>query len=304
MQNIINFYYRIKPEKIINRQNNYFFYLNNLLYNLTPYYKPPEEIEEIYKLNQTLSKYRIHKIIPNKDNSPLTPINNNQYILLQINVKEQKKISLAEINYLSNLKISSDKLIRSNWYRLWIKKIDYFEQQINQMGKQYPYLVDSFNYFIGLAENAISYLKTTLDEYKPEPIDVPKISHDRLRLNDTSYDFYHPLNIILDHKSRDLAEYIKNSFFNNNFNIIEELTTYFNYNYYSHYGMRLLVARILYPSFYFDLYEQVITNQIKEYKLTNITSQISNYELYLKDIFLLLKKYYNLEDIDWILRKK
>ena len=133
--------------------------------------------------------------------------------------------------------------------------------------------------------------------------DIGVISHDIINIDDTIYSLYNPLNIIIDHKARDLAEYIKNSFFNDNFSIFEELDEYFRYNYFSFYGMNLLVARILYPSFYFDRYDEIVNEKIQESSILKITSRIDEYEKYLQDVFNYLKKYYNIKDIEWIMKK-
>ena len=63
-----------------------------------------------------------------------------------------------------------------------------------------------------MAENAISYINNTISNLKMEKSDVGVLSHDRFKLDDTVYSLYDPQNIIIDHKARDLAEYIKISF--------------------------------------------------------------------------------------------
>ena len=71
-------------------------------------------------------------------------------------------------------------------------------------------------------------------------------------------------------------------------------------NYYSPYGIRLLFARVLYPSYYFDLYELIIQNKVKESEILTITSNSSKYEVYLKNIFYYLSKFYNIPEIEWL----
>ena len=93
------------------------------------------------------------------------------------------------------------------------------------------------------------------------------------------------------------------SFFIDNFSIFEELDEYFKYNYFSFYGMNLLVARILYPSFYFDKYDEIVNEEAQESSILKITSRIDEYEKYLQDIFSYLKKYYNIKDVGWIMKR-
>lgn len=304
MKNNIMYYYNLRIDNITQNNNNYYFTINNDNYCFTIYTRDIKESNEIYKLNKYMlsSNILVHEIIPNKDNYVVTIINNIPYILYKIYINKNKKLNINELTYLSNYTYQVDKILtRNNWNILWSNKIDYFEYQINQMGKKYPILVDTFAYFTGLAENAISYVKYTTLETQMETSDNPVISH--RKINNTIESLYNPLNIILDHKSRDIAEYIKLSFLNKNTNIYQELDSYFISNYYSEYGLRLLYARIIYPSFYFDMYEQIIQGLRKESDLLNIVSLLDDYELYLKEMYYYLKKYHNIPEIDWITKK-
>lgn len=304
MKNNIMYYYNLRIDNITQNNNNYYFTINNDNYCFTIYTRDIKESNEIYKLNKYMlsSNILVHEIIPNKDNYVVTIINNIPYILYKKYINKNKKLTINELTYLSNYTYQVDKILtRNNWNILWSNKIDYFEYQINQMGKKYPILVDTFAYFTGLAENAISYVKYTTLETQIETSDNPVISH--RKINNTTQSLYNPLNIILDHKSRDIAEYIKLSFLNKNTNIYQELDSYFSNNYYSEYGLRLLYARIIYPSFYFDMYEQIIQGLRKESDLLNIVSLLDDYELYLKEMYYYLKKYHNIPEIDWITKK-
>lgn len=304
MKNNIMYYYNLRIDNITQNNNNYYFTINNDNYCFTIYTRDIKESNEIYKLNKYMlsSNILVHEIIPNKDNYVVTIINNIPYILYKIYINKNKKLTINELTYLSNYTYQVDKILtRNNWNILWSNKIDYFEYQINQMGKKYPILVDTFAYFTGLAENAISYVKYTTLETQMETSDNPVISH--RKINNNIEPLYNPLNIILDHKSRDIAEYIKLSFLNKNTNIYQELDSYFSSNYYSEYGLRLLYARIIYPSFYFDMYEQIIQGLRKESDLLNIVSLLDDYELYLKEMYYYLKKYHNIPEIDWITKK-
>ena len=301
MKNVINYYYNLNPNKIKKIFNYYYFYLNNELYYFIIYTRKQEDINAIYNFNQELVKKNIlvNEIINNKNNTIITIVNKIPYILVKIQINQNKDITLSEINYLSNILIRyPDNLMRSNWANLWITKIDYLEYQLEQNNLKYPLLRDSFNYFVGLAENAISYLNNTVSTLKPEKTDIGVISHNTILIDDSAYSLYNPLNIIIDHKSRDIAEYIKISFFKDNYKIFDELDEYFKHNYYSFYGINLLISRILYPSFYFELYDNIINKEKNESELLKITSRINEYENYLEEIFNYFHKYYNIKDIN------
>ena len=301
MKEIINYYYNLNPKQINKITDYYYFYINNELYYFTTYTRKIEDINSIYEYNKQMlnNNILVNEIIPNKDINPLTYINQKPYILMKILININKPTNLPEINYISNKIIPyQDKIMRSNWINLWTNKLDYLEYHHEQNKKKYPLLNQSFNYFIGLTENAISYLNNITNKLTKEKSDIGVTSHNYI--NNTIYSLYNPLNIIIDHKSRDIAEYIKLSFFNDNYNIFEELDEYFKHNYFSQYGITLLIARILYPSFYFDTYDKIINNLENESSILKITSRITEYEKYLNDILTYFHKYYNIKDIEWI----
>jgi len=306
MKNNIMYYYKLHIDNIYQKNNYYYFDINNERYKFVIYTRDIKEQQAIYDLNKKMimSNIIIHEIIPNKDNYIVTIINNIPYILYKIAINTKKDISLQELTHLSNYNFEyKDELKRDNWNELWSKKIDYLEYQINQTGKKHPILVDSFSYFVGLAENAISYIKNTTLEIKKEQSDIGVISHRKIKKEDNLNCVYDPLNIVIDHKSRDLSEYIKLSFLNNNKNIFKELEIHFSNNYFSQYGIRLLFGRILYPSFYFDMYDEIILNLINESEILNITNRIEEYEEYLRNIYYYLRKYYNIPEVEWLTRK-
>lgn len=298
MKNIIEFYYNIRIDEIHNKDDYYFFVLNKNHYIFKPYFDDIDKTLDIYKLNRLLSeRTNIDNIILNRYGNPITKVNNSFYVLILSN--NRNNFTLADISNMANVSDINnqplDKLERNNWEILWANKIDYFEMQVHENAKKYPLIRESFDYFIGLSENAISYLVNTKREVSPTIYDMKVISHNSL---DNS--LYDPSNIILDHKARDVAEYIKMSFFNNNLNIFKELEEYFHYNYYSIYGIRVLFARILYPSFYFDLYDGIISGKNDEKQLNMIIDKINDYEIYLYNVYLFLKRFYDIPMVDWL----
>ena len=300
MKNIINYFYNLNITELTNKDNIYSFYDNDELYHFYIYTNNIKNIDLTKDIDDSLKKDTlIHEIIINKDNSIITYYNNIPYILCKINININKPITLGEINYLSSKVISTNsKITYHSWQDLWSIKMDYLEKVINENGKKYPIIVDSFNYFIGMAENAISYYNNLSNKEVDNNSLV--ISHRIININDTVYAIYDPVNIIIDHKARDIAEYIKYSFFSNNSNIFKELNIYFKYNYYTKDDVVLLLARVLYPSFYFNMYEDIMINSKEEKIITNITSKLDKYELYLARVFKYFNNFYNLPVPEWL----
>ncbi len=300
MKNIINYFYNLNITELTNKDNIYSFYDNDELYYFYIYNNNIKNINLTKDIDDSLKKDTlIHEIIINKDNSIITYYNNIPYILCKINININKPITLGEINYLSSkVIITNSKITYHSWQDLWSIKMDYLEKVINENGKKYPIIVDSFNYFVGMAENAISYYNNLSNKEVDNNSLV--ISHRIININDTVYAIYDPVNIIIDHKARDIAEYIKCSFFSDNINIFKELNVYFKYNYYTKDDVVMLLARVLYPSFYFNMYEDIMINSKEEKIITNITSKLDKYELYLARVFKYFNNFYNLPVPEWL----
>ena len=170
MKNTINYFYNLYPNNINKSNNIYSFNIDDINYLFRPYDRNSSEEKAIYDLNKKINNiYNYYKIVLNKDNTTLTNVDGNFYILIQLENQEylQKNIHLEDIYKFSNINIYYDKvLVRGDWTKLLSEKIDYLEYQLSHIGKKYPLLVDSFSYFIGMAENAISYIKNIKLLYK------------------------------------------------------------------------------------------------------------------------------------------
>ena len=236
MENIIEYYYNIKIDTITNKDKNYILKVKNNTLVLKEIYDT-NNINTIYNLSNNLN---INTIIPNKESSLFTNINNKLYSLILI--KRISIITLSNISNLSNINMNLISVLeRNNWETLWANRIDFIEEYVSQNINKYPLIRESSDYFIGLSENAISYLVNTKREVpKNNYLDKKVISH--ISLSNSLYD---PFNIIFDHKSRDIAEYIKYSFFTNNINIYRQLDEYFKHNNYPEYYIPIFILILL-----------------------------------------------------------
>lgn len=306
MKNTINYYYNIIIDNFIKTDNDYYFYLNNEEYHLIIFNRPYEDIEPIYNLNMQMKKRGclVHEIILNKDKQAVTIVNDNPYVLIKLCKYKNDRVFLNDINYIQNMtkNIQSDKsLLRVNWVKMWTQKIDYYEYQISQLGKKYPILCDSLSYFIGLGENAISYI---INNQIQDDNSYPVVSHKRIRVTDGSIDFYNPLNFVVDSRVRDIAEYIKNCFYNNTFNFYE-IKSFFQISNFSKNEYILLFSRLLFPTFYFDMYDEIINNNYSEEKILDIIDKTYEYEELLFSIykFIVYEKKVQIEPIEWIIKE-
>ena len=172
MNNFIEYFYNMKIDKIIYNDKYYSFLYNNYFYRL---YIVDDNvyINNVVSINkEMLNNTLVSEIIANKDKEYISYYNGYMYVLIKIYVNVNKRVTMEEISALSN-SLYRDKM-SVNWGILWEKKIDYLEDLIGENGKKYPLIVDSFNYFVGLAENAISYYKEKIHKYWKDQYDNQK----------------------------------------------------------------------------------------------------------------------------------
>ena len=293
MKNTINYYYNLIPNNIHQIDDIYNLYINDKLYIFMPYYGNINNLNTIYNYLISMNIY-CHEIIYNKQNSIITFINEKPYILLKVYYNDLTQINIQNIlSY--NLLIETDK--SCNWYNLWCQKLDYYEYQLSEFGKKYPLIRDSFSYYNGLCETAISLLNNL--DLKKSPL---YINHQRITKNMNLVDFYNPLNLVMDIRIRDICEYFKIKFFENE-NIIEEVNNYLYTSKLNYTEMALFFIRLLYPSYYFDTYDNIIQGKIKEDKINKYIEKIPNYEQFLKKIYFIINNnFYQLPEIEWIIK--
>ncbi len=294
MKNAINYYYNLYPDNIHQTDKGYYFFINTTRYFIVKYLDNPKDAAKIYNITiQLLNKHLyVHPIVLNNQNQIITYINNEPYILM-ITIYYQNKINLNDIIYFSST-IALDYKQTPNWGILWSEKNDYLEYQISMLGQNHPLLRESFSYYIGLGETAIQLVNTI------NTSNLPLIyAHKRLKKTDKQFDLYNPLNLTIDFQVRDIAEYLKNKFFNNE-NIEPELIYYLNNAKLSISEYLLLLARLIYPTYYFDLYEEIITNRKNEQEIKKIITKTEEYEQLLKKIYHYYKTFIPIETIDWL----
>lgn len=293
MKNVINYYYNISIEKIYQNEKGFYFDYKHSRYFLVLFEDELSSLQNIYNLHNEILKTKtyIHQIIINKDSQIITFVNGNPYILLKT-VYYDYPISLNEITSFSNIILNSNEIFKQK--KLWEDKNDHLEYQIKQLKNRYPLIKESFNYFLGLAETSIQLLNEIGNQKY-----YTTIAHKRINFNDSALELYNPLNLIIDTKVRDIAEYLKSKFFNDN-TIEQEIKEIFkNYNF-TVTEYYLFLARMFYPTYYFDLYEEIIKGKKKEVEIKKIINKAQDYELVLKNLYNNLKKIIPISSIEWL----
>ena len=298
MKNAINYYYNLIVENIHQVGKTYYFNYDNNRYYLVLYKDDPKKLENIFILHKNIldSGIYTHQIILNKNNDIATIINNKMYILIKTQYNDEK-VDYYRILSFFNLRINRNNkktIENQNWAILWEEKNDYLEYLMSQIGQKYPQLRESFSYYIGLGETSIQLANTIIMD------NIPKIvAHKRIKSDDTLFEIYNPLNFIIDSRVRDIAEYFKSAFFNNE-DIDNDLKNFLANKVLTKEEHILFFARMLYPTYYFDLFEDIISEKKNEKEIKKITKLVTNYEILLKKIYLHYKKTIRIIPIEWL----
>ena len=296
MKNKIKFYYNLDG-MIIEGNNSYYLFLCDDIYYF--YLKCEREINEVQDIIKICNEIKmkniqVGEIIPNIKKEYIS----EGYILIKLNCFLDEEIDIKQMNRYNNIFQLSNKYV-NNWNILWKEKIDYLEYQIRELGKNKKTVISSFSYYIGLAENALFNLDKINKLYTNDGVMVLS----RLRVTYPAFekDYFNPMNFIFDSRMRDISEYLKSKFFAG-IDIWDDIDYIFRDKYTS-YEYNIFYARMLYPSYYFDVYEEVILNGISESKLQVITSKTEDYEDFLRKLYIYLSKYTVILEIPWILKK-
>lgn len=306
MKETIKYYYNIDVTNIEELDGKYHFVFNKRDFFFVYYNRLPEEIEDLILCSKKMKEKNIdcHDIILNRNNEVLTKVNDYNYILLSVTnlTEEFNIIDISLMNKKLILNEESGKIYRNNWSKLWSDKVDYFEYQIRELGINKLNVGESFSYYIGLAENAIAYVNSTNKNLVKTENDHIVLSHRRIFYPNIKLNYLNPLSFVFDLEVRDIAEYLKSLFFSDdNSEIMLELTSYLKTTRLSIYGYQMLFARLLYPSYYFDVYEEIMNKEKEEDNLIKIVSKVNDYEKFLKKAYLEISRYAPIEKIDWLI---
>ena len=295
MNNAILFFYNINVPNIKKINKNYYFKYLNDNYCIYYYNRDILDAPVLYLLNLELLNKGLmgYEIIPTNTREILFIYDGNYYIMMKFPNIQNRIINYNDVISFS-FEIGSNKykkLDKSNWNQSWSNKIDFIDYQFEQMKNKYPIIDNSIDYFIGIWENAISYYNdnVTFESKK-------YVGHKRINIDMDLLEFLNPLNFVVDYKERDIGEYLKSYVTTKNFSIhsFDNVFWYLSRN-----SIILLISRILFPSYFFDLYEKIIIDQLDESEIQKAIDKRSNIIYLLKYIFDRYKDF-NIPYIDWI----
>lgn len=306
MKETLEYYYNLDIDNLEELDGKYHFKIENQDFFFVFYNRGLEELEDIIGVcnEMFLKGINVHEVIRNRDNSFLTKVNEYNYILFKVNNLSEEYDIFDMVNISNKLVLNNNKssLYRNNWSSLWSDKIDFFEYQVRELGVEKNVVKSSFSYYVGLAENAISYVNNAILKYGGVSSGRIVLSHRRVFYPNYKLNYMNPLSFVFDLEVRDVAEYLKSMFFKKDIEYcLDELKSYLSIRKLNIYEYHMFYARLLYPSYYFDVYDSVMNKNVNEEELVKIVKRSNDYEKFLKKTYLEISKYVRLDKIDWII---
>lgn len=291
MKNAIYNYYNILVDELNKSDNNYFFYFNDELFLFYLVLNDVKLVENIYRyiIENNIESFNI---LPNKDGNLFSEIDNKKYALLRVNGILKYEFKFDEFKFYPIDENGID------WGTLWGERLDYYEVQIRELGIKYQTVLNSFGMFSGLAENAILYFNMTLEKFGDLKKEVG-IVHNRVKYPCYLIDYYNLLNYVIDYNVRDISEYIKSYVISDDFDVnnVIALISRMNLN---DLMFNLLYARLLYPTFYFDVFDKIILEDGKDNDIVFVLNKLNNYLEMLKSVYNGFNSKYDMFRIEWL----
>jgi len=290
------------------------FFSNNTLYTIIPVQEVDEtELMERLKLSvfmHTQGDFYVSKFILTRNNTYLAEDDDQLFILLENSVLEQARPSqmgykLAKFHIRGksfNEPITACSRI-GKWKELWEGRIDYIEALWRDKVQTHPanefekLFVESFPYYLGLAENAIQYLVDCEIDDDPSEIDTGTVCHERFYTTNWigKYLVKNPFDWVFDHHSRDLGEWVREHqrLFPTTYQpeMVDFLREYNYYSPISGFSWKLIYARLLFPVRYIEIIERYFENKKvdrqkeAEDELVSFLQKSHHYEEFLRYFF-------------------
>lgn len=291
MKNVLYNYYDILVDELNKSDNNYFFYFNNELFLFYLVLNDVNLVENIYKyiVENNIESFNI---ILNKEGNLFSDVDKKKYVLLRVKGILKYEVKFDEFKYYP---VNSNGV---NWGTLWSERLDYYEVQIRELGIKYQTVLNSFGMFSGLAENAILYFNMTMEKFGDLESNVG-IVHNRVKYPCYLIDYYNPVNFVIDYSVRDIGEYIKSYIISDDFDF-NNVITLVNRMYLNDLMFNLLYARLLYPTFYFDVFDKIILEDGKDSDIVFTLDKIDIYLDTLKRLYDRFNNEYQMFRIEWL----
>lgn len=291
MKNFLNYNYNLFPKKIYKKDGKCYFFANN--YKIYIYEYNGFDINEIVNISNELFKYgiNVNTVLINKYGNYISKYKNKSIILLRVNYIEENQVEYASLMKTTSINPTTD-MKPIDLLQVWKNEIDTIENELLEYNNEYPLIKDSFDYFIGCAENAIQFYNSYIEENKIT-IGLGHYGFDFLNNND----FTNPLYIKKIDAEYEKSIYIKTKCMLGKLDYEEACEIIKGSN-----NPNSLFSCLLYPTIYLYCVKQLLLgNNVEQYerKIKKIVDQEKNYKI----IFALFGKLFKTNEkfqlLDW-----
>ncbi|MDF2947752.1 MAG: yutH [Bacillales bacterium] len=331
MREEIIYYYHVDPKDTVKLGNYNAFKLRNYFYFIIQTSYKEDDIKTLKGMTDFMSSLGDHTVaIPqyNREGNLLSKVDNKNIVLLRTvrkQISDTRSIGYELAQFHQKGKYyqgdTGDFNRIGTWKELWEKRLDTLEAHWLKILNSKPteqfdrVFIETFPYYLGLSENAIQYLVDCELDDEPNLFDAGTICSERFTSKSWGDKFYYkvPSEWIIDHPSRDLAEWIRSTYFqmeNSEQEILKFLNEYEMVTPLTSFAWRLLYSRLLFPVHYFTTVENYYMSSDKDVKfeyaeqLTNIIDSINNYEVFLGNFFKNIKlpvTKLKIPQLDWLI---
>ncbi len=276
-----------------------------------------EEVIEMTNLGHYFLQrgdHQVASIVKNNHGEIISKVEEQLFVLLKcpyetkiLNRQQTVGLELAKFHKKGRrISVPLRHLVRiGQWKTLWEKRLDQMEQFWYMKTKSHPselferLFVESFPYYVGVTENAIQYLVDTELDDQPQDIDSGTVCHHRFNPDCWNFDqlIKLPTDWVYDHPSRDLVEWVRASYWEQQPTIeyfLRFLQDYESINALSAFSWRLFYSRLQFPVHYFECIEGYYKTNDEEQKtirleeLRKMLKQTRSYEKLLRDVYTII----------------
>ncbi|HHW37827.1 MAG TPA: spore coat protein YutH [Bacillales bacterium] len=298
--------YRLNNSQLIKYRNFQAFYEQGSLYVIVPI--PQIEREELLELKQ-MSDYlqfqkedRMAHFVPTVTQELIGYINGESIALFKLpNINRGRRFSdgedLARFHnmgrYYPYPPQTATRL--GLWKTMWENRLDQLEEWWGQRIQGLPenhfekLFFETFPYYLGISENAIQYVADCMWEDTRREAQLGTICYVKYKPQTDSETVIFPTDLIFDHSTRDLAEWIRTKYVNGA--DMQEISSFLNQYErimpLSTVSCRLLFGRLLFPLSYFEAVEGYYSTALEKRKLRyekqlfRVLEQAESYERFL-----------------------
>ncbi|MET3699477.1 spore coat protein YutH [Bacillus oleivorans] len=305
--------FEIEPEQMFKIGRYDAVYSRGIVYIMAPIQdREQNELIELHKLSTHLYTYGDQTIARFKQNKTRSYIGQHQdqsFVVLynehlrSINTSMGR--SLAEFHYRGKLFNEKVQVISriGQWKELWEKRLEQMEKVWQQKLFVEPeeefdrLFIESFPYFMGLAENAIQYLTDTELDDTPLDVDAGTVTYQRFSryLWEGDVCIKNPFDWVFDHAGRDITEWVREHV-HLHYRTYEKGILSFFQEYQrliplSSFSWRLIFARLTFPLHYLEVVEDYyLTNsehnkKLLEERLNTLINRTVDYEEFISRFY-------------------